>query len=287
MIKILITGKDSYIGTSFEKWMQRYSRNYIIDTVDVRGDEWKECSFKDYDAIFHVAGIAHVSSDPKLKDLYYKVNRDLTVQIAEKAKLDGVKHFIFMSSIIVYGDSAYNLNMITSETVPRPSDFYGDSKLQAETGLCELCDSKFLVSIIRPPMIYGPQSKGNYPRLAKLARITPIFPMVRNERSMLFIDHLNAFIKGLLDYKLGGIFYPQNREFVNTSKLVEVIARSYNKNVLLIPGFGTIIRFLVPRVNVLCKIFGSLKYDQSLSRQNFEYSVYSFEESIMRTEHGA
>lgn len=284
MKKILITGKDSYIGTSFEKWMAQYGDEYQIDTVDVRGEDWKNKSFVGYDVMFHVAGIAHVSSDSKMKDLYYKVNRDLTIDIAEKAKLDGVSQFIFMSSIIVYGDATNDSSTITSQTVPKPSDFYGDSKLQAEKGISKFCGANFTVSIIRPPMIYGPNSKGNYPRLAKLARKIPMFPSVQNERSMLYIDHLSEFIRKLIVHRPGGVFYPQNKEYVNTSKLVKAIAQTYNRNLRLIPGFNGVVCLLVPRAKVLSKLFGNLKYDQSISNFDFQYTIYNFDETIKRTE---
>ena len=104
MKNILITGKNSYIGTSLESWLMREPDKYKVDTVDMKDGSWKEMDFSQYDVVFHVAGIAHVSSDPKMEDLYYKVNRDLTIETAEKAKAEGVKQFIFMSSIIVYGD---------------------------------------------------------------------------------------------------------------------------------------------------------------------------------------
>jgi UDP-glucose 4-epimerase len=196
MKKILITGANSYIGTSLEKWLERYPDRYSIDTVDMRSDEWKEKDFSKHDVVFHVAGIAHVSSDPKMEDLYYKVNRDLTIETAKKAKIEGVKQFIFMSSIIVYGDSS-NINrkkVIDKNTVPLPSNFYGNSKLQAEDGIRPLESDDFKVVILRPPMIYGKGSKGNYPKLAKMAQKLPVFPDIDNKRSMLHVDNLCEFI---------------------------------------------------------------------------------------------
>ena len=112
MKKVLITGKDSYIGISLEQWLMKEPDNYQVDTVDMKDESWKEKDFSEYDTVFHVAGIAHVSSDPKMEELYYKVNRDLTIETAKKAKAEGVKQFIFMSSIIVYGDSSSNKRII-------------------------------------------------------------------------------------------------------------------------------------------------------------------------------
>ena len=194
MKRVLITGANSYVGTNVEKWLAKYPDKYHVDTISVKGDAWREHDFSVYDVVFHVAGIAHVSSDPKMKALYYSVNRDLAIQTAEKAKAEGVKQFIFMSSIIVYGRQDSNDGFIDRNTVPKPDNFYGDSKLQAEKGLQSMDSSEFKVVILRPPMIYGKDCKGNYPRLAKLARMLPVFPDYENRRSMLHIDNLCEFI---------------------------------------------------------------------------------------------
>ncbi|MEG2209693.1 MAG: NAD-dependent epimerase/dehydratase family protein, partial [Eubacterium sp.] len=167
MKRILITGKDSYIGTAFENWVKQWPEEYDITIIDTMAD-WKKSSFKTYDTVFHVAGIAHVDAKADMEDLYYQVNRDLTIAVATKAKNEGVKQFIFMSSIIVYGDSGKlgETRIITKDTIPTPSNFYGNSKLQAENGILPLQDIAFNVVILRPPMIYGKGSKGNYPKLA-------------------------------------------------------------------------------------------------------------------------
>src|SRR5699024_2191706 len=159
--KILITGKNSYIGRSFIEYCKKNEIDFEIDELDVRGEEWKSYDFTSYDSVFHVAGIAHNSSDPKLEDLYYKVNRDLTVEIAKKAKQSDVPQFIFMSSMIVFGNHPNGKTRITQDTEPNPDNFYGDSKLQAEKGLKELESDNFKVVVLRPPMIYGKNSKGN------------------------------------------------------------------------------------------------------------------------------
>ena len=167
MKKILITGANSYIGTSFERYIkENYPNEYIIDTVDMIDENWRETDFSGYDSIFHVTGIAHSDSgkisEEKAK-LYYAVNTDLTVETAKKAKEDGAKQFIFMSSAIVYGDSAPigRLKIITKDTPVSPANCYGDSKVQAENGILPLSDENFKVVIIRSPMIYGKGSKGN------------------------------------------------------------------------------------------------------------------------------
>jgi nucleoside-diphosphate-sugar epimerase len=233
MKRVLITGKNSYIGTSLKNWLMREPDKYKVDTVDMKDGSWKEKDFSQYDVVFHVAGIAHVSSDPKMEDLYYKVNRDLTIETAEKAKVEGVKQFIFMSSIIVYGDSSSSKRVIDRNTIPTPSNFYGNSKLQAEEGIKHLESDDFKIVVLRPPMIYGKGSKGNYPKLAKAAQKLPVFPNIDNERSMLHIDNLCEFIKLMIDNKESGLFFPQNKEYVKTSEMVKLIAEVHGKKICL------------------------------------------------------
>ena len=283
--KVLITGKDSYIGTSFEKWLSQWPDKYMVDTIDMKGDTWKDNDFSEYDVVFHVAGIAHVSSNSKREDLYYRVNRDLAVETAIKAKAEGVKQFIFMSSIIVYGDSSGNKRVITRETVPTPSNFYGNSKLQAEQGITPLESDGFKVVILRPPMIYGKGSKGNYPRLAKLAQKLPVFPDIYNERSMLHIDNLCEFIRLMIDNEESGLFFPQNKEYVRTSEMVRLIAEVHGKRVRLVKWFNVLLRVMSGRLGIVNKVFGNLVYEQSMSDYDkANYRIRDLRESIELTE---
>ena len=288
MKKILITGANSYVGTSFEKWLQQWPEDYSVDTVGMIGDDWKNKSFVGYDIVFHVAGIAHVhvSIDPKMEELYYKVNRDLTIETAKKAKGEGVKQFIFMSSIIIYGDSSYinQKRVIDKNTVPQPTNFYGNNKLQAEKGITPLQDDIFNVVIIRPPMIYGKGSKGNYPKLAKMARKLPVFPDVDNERSLLHIDNLCEFIRLMIENEENGVFFPQNREYVRTSKMVKLIAEAHGRKIRLIKLFNSLLSLMGKRVGIVNKAFGNLVYLKEMSEYKDNYRVIDLEESIIATE---
>jgi UDP-glucose 4-epimerase len=285
MKKILITGKDSYIGTSFEKWVMKEPEIYIVDTVDMMNDEWKKKDFSEYDVVFHVAGIAHVSADPRMEDLYYKVNRDLAIEVAMKAKNEGVKQFIFMSSIIVYGDSSSNKRVIDINTLPKPSNFYGRSKLQAEEGIRKLDSNKFRVVVLRPPMVYGKGSKGNYPRLAKMAQKVPIFPDIDNERSMLHIDNLCEFIKVMIDNEERGLFFPQNQEYVKTSEMVRIIGEVYGRKIRVTRVFNGLIKTIGSKVELVNKVFGNLVYEKSMSDYDkAEYQIMNLYESIKATE---
>lgn len=280
--RILITGKGSYVGTSFIKWVSQWPDEYEVDEISVRGEEWKQYDFSRYDSILHVAGIAHVSADPKMEQEYYRVNRDLAIAVAEKAKREKVKQFIFMSSIIVYGDSGKvgQKKVISKNTVPQPSNFYGDSKLQAEYGIKELEDLEFAVAIIRPPMIYGYNSKGNYSKLSRVARFSPLFPKINNERSVLFVNNLSEFLKQIVDLRFKGVFYPQDSQYVSTSQLVELIAKTHKKKIYSIRLFNPIINLLAFKFNFINKIFGNLVYDKSLSELNLDYCIADLKEAI-------
>ena len=283
MKRILITGAGSYVGESVCKYILSTSSEFQIETVDTINDAWTQADFTRYDVVFHVAGIAHVNADPKMEPLYYKVNRDLTIDVARVAKAAGVKQFVFMSSQIVFHESqSLKTEVLTAETQPNPNGFYGDSKLQAEKGLHELeCDS-FKVCILRPPMIYGPNSKGNFPRLAKLATKTPIFPCWHNKRSMLYIDNLAEFVKQAVLRGLSGTFYPQNRELADTVEIIRFFAQAANHGIwitrLLNPFVWLGSFFLQP----LNKMFATYYYDPKMSVADFDYQVVGFEESLKR-----
>ena len=286
MKRILITGANSYIGTSFEKWVAQWPEDYQVETVGTRNGEWKEIDFSPYDTIFHVAGIAHQDAKADQEELYYKVNRDLTIEVAQKAKNEGAKQFIFMSSMIVYGASSKigEIKVITRDTVPEPINFYGNSKLQAEQGILPLQSEGFNVVVIRPPMIYGKDSKGNYPLLAKFAKITPVFPNIENKRSMLHIDNLTEFIRLMIEHSENGIFFPQNREYVKTAEMVKVIAAVKGKKLWLTKVFNPVLVGLGGKVNVINKVFGSLLYSQDISAYKHDYQLNDLRTSIINTE---
>lgn len=283
MKKVLITGANSYIGTSFEKYIAENGVDFEIDTLDLLNPDWRKYSFSGYDSVFHVAGIAHFSKDESKKDLYYKVNTELTEEVAKIAKQQGVNQFIFMSSIIVYGDSTNSQRIITKYTQPSPSDFYGNSKWQAEQRLNKLSTPSFNIVILRPPMIYGKGSKGNYPRLSKLSKTLPIFPKIENQRSMLHIDNLCECIRQVIERGESGVFFPQNKEYVCTYELVGEIAASQGKKVYLISVFNPFIK-LLSGLDTVKKVFGNLVYDEEMSHYDFDYQVTDFEESIRLTE---
>lgn len=279
-MNILITGAGSYVGTSVERWIKNHS-NYRVDTLDMLKDTWRDTDFSQYDVVYHVAGIAHVNAKANMEALYYKVNRDLTIEVAQIAQKAGVKQFIFMSSMIVFHESQSLIpEMITSDTLPCPNGFYGDSKLQAEKGLHELeCDT-FKVCILRPPMIYGPNSKGNFPRLIKLAAKTPVFPDFHNQRSMLYIDNLAEFVLQAVNRQLAGTFYPQNCELSDTVEIIRYFAKAQHHHVYFAKWLNPFVRIASHFLQPINKMFGTYYYAPQMSQMDFDYQLVSFEESL-------
>lgn len=289
MKKVLITGANSYIGTYVEKYLLGRQGAYQVDALDMIDGSWRQKRFDGYDTVYHVAGIAH-SDNGKLsedqKALYYKVNTDLAVETAKKAKAEGVRQFIFMSSAIVYGDSAPigKQKMITRDTPLTPTNAYGDSKVQAEKGILILSDADFKVVILRPPMIYGPNCKGNYPRLSKLAQKLPIVPYVENRRSMLYVGNLAEFVRLMIENEEQGIFWPQNDEYVNTVRLMCSIADVHGKHLITVKGFQWAFKLLGGFIGAVNKAFGNLCYAPELSTYREVYCLFSSEDSIRETE---
>lgn len=297
--KVLITGAGSYIGQSFINYAKKnYPDNFEIEELDLMETSWKNISFSKYDIVYHVAGIAHADVgkvSEETKEKYYKVNTDLTVEVAKKAKEDGVREFIFMSSMIIYGESApYGKKKVIDEnTVPMPANFYGDSKLQADIAVRTLADEKFKVIVLRPPMIYGKGSKGNYPILAKIARKLPVFPNVNNERSMLHIDNLCEFLCQIMLVRETNdnaiVLIPQNAEWIKTSAMVKEIANVSGKNIIELKVLkpAVIIGSKIPGKigGIVNKAFGNNCYAHNISvYSDIDYQKITLKESIKLTE---
>lgn len=293
MKKILITGAGSYVGESVRRYILAKDSSYRIDAVDTIGDNWKKADYTKYDVVFHVAGIAHVNADPKMEPLYYKVNCNLTIEVAKHAKAAGVRQFIFMSSQIVFHESqSLKAEVLTAETKPAPNGFYGNSKLQAENGLWNLVKNQkenstrsqggnqMKICILRPCMIYGPNAKGNFSRLAKLACKTPVFPEWHNKRSMLYIDNLAEFVKQAIERELEGTFYPQNRELADTVEIVRYFAKEAGHKIWITKLLNPFVWMGSLVLQPINKMFATYYYNPKMSKMEFDYQLVSFEESL-------
>lgn len=279
MKKVLVIGEKSYLSLKFQDHVMNFKNKLIFEVISARNGEWEKQNFEEFDSVIFFAGIAHVKESKIDKSLYYKVNCELAYKVAEKASNDSVRHFVYISSMSVYGNNVYK---ITSETIENPSTEYGKSKLKAEKLLSELENKDFKIAIVRPPMVYGYDSIGNYQKLSKLNKLLRIFPDTKNKRSMIYIENLNEFLLQIILREKNGVMHPQNKEYVCTTDLYKKISQYNERKVFFIPFKKKIISLL--RVNVLNKLFGDLYYEKNLSEFEFKYHIVDFDKSIQKSE---
>ena len=272
-MNIIITGVKGFLSNNIKD--ELISRGYNVDAVSVKNGI-DNINFNGCNVIIHCAAIVHKKEKKVGFELYNEVNYKLTVKLAKKARNKGVERFVFISSMSVYGSTS---GKIDKNTEAIPKSYYGITKLKAEKELLKMADEKFIVDIIRPPMVYGRGCPGNYNSLSKLAKIAPIFPRVENKRSMIYIKNLTYFIYQLLMNENGGIYMPQDYEYVNTSDMVKRIAEYNGRKVF----FSTFIGKLVQDINIpiLKKVFGSLYYDVSIADR---VKYIDFDTAIKETE---
>lgn len=298
MKKILITGVNSFIGNGVECYLREYNKRngdqvYQVEKISQRDDEWEKNDFSSYDTVLDVTGIAHADIgrlSREQKQEYIKINCELVVKTAQKAKQQGVKQFVYLSSISVYGNDfrAGKTNYITKDTRPNPTNVYGRSKWEAEQQLMPLQSEDFQVAILRLPMVYGANCKGNYCLLSRMAGRFPVFPNATERKSMIYIENLAEFIRLLAEDGGGGVFYPQNAEYASASELVRLIRKVRGKNTLISKWMGVFVK-LGARLpgkpgRLLNKAFGGLVYQKEMSRQLGAYQIYNLEQSIWLTE---
>ena len=266
-MNILITGEHGYIASHLKRALLADGHN--CTAISLREGLTVIKDISQYDTVIHCAGMVH--SKEKDPERYYRINTDLTAKLAERAKNSGVRHFIFMSSMAVYGvsDSLRGLAVIGRQTPENPMTPYGKSKLLAENKLRDIANDHFTVYILRLPMVYGEGAPGNYTRLRHLVRITPVFPKVLNKRSMLSIDNLQNIVLTLLknaeqeeieSIEYTHILCPQDPELVCTSDLAASIAAEQGKTLVLSPFLGRLV-LLFP-IGPVRKMFGSLIYSE-------------------------
>jgi UDP-glucose 4-epimerase len=279
---ILIAGQNSYIGEAFKKYMSQFE-NYKIESFNTRSNEWKNMDFSKYDTVYDVAGIAHIKETKENRHLYYEVNKDLAVEIARKAKSEGVKQFIYLSSMAVYG---LTVGRIDENTELTPINAYGKSKLEAEKALWKLKDGNFTVSIVRPPMVYGKGCKGNYQTLRKFALKFGFFPEYDNERSMIYINNLSSAVRGIIHNDESGLYFPQNLDYVRTYDMVKQIAEENVRSFRGTKIFNPFVHAATKKIGVFKKVFGNLTYSKETNVPNGWITVSNNIESIKLCEAG-
>ena len=282
MKKILITGENSYIGNAFKEWISSINE-YKIDIISVRNNLWEKVDFSYYDVVIHMAALVHKKEKENQRNEFIKINTTLAYKIAKKAKKCGVKQFILMSTMAVYGlNGTVGKNIVIDRnTKLKPTTLYGISKLKAEEKIDKLNGDIFKVVIIRSPIVYGRNCPGNFSMLKKYATKMIVFPKISNYRSMIYIDNLTEFIKMIIDNEEQGLFFPQNKQYINTSEIVKVIVEANNKKIYLSLLLGIIIKILSLFSKFINKVFGNLVYSKEISNyKNNEYCVVGFVDSI-------
>lgn len=282
MINVLIIGKDSYIGNNIIDYLSDLE-NYYVEVLDVKNDDWNSFNFKKFNIVIQLAAIVHQKNITN--EMYFKINKDLAINIAKIAKKDGVNQFIFFSTMAIYGKTSGTINETTK---PNPKTSYAKSKYDAEIEISKLESKKFIISIIRPPLVYGPNCRGNYNMLSKYCKKSLVFPKTNNNRSMIFIDNLVVFVKFIIDNVASGIFHPQNDEYINVSTMAKEIA-NVNKHNIWISGFVGYIVKCLGFLPIIKKNISSLTYDFSMSNINShinikQYNKVKFKESILLSE---
>lgn len=279
MKRILVTGIYSYLGDSFAKFMSQWPEDYLIEFIDLRTGEWKNVSFKGYDAIYHVAGVAHRKETKANAHEYFEINRDLVIAVAKKAKCEGVKQFIFLSSGTIYG---IETGVITKKTPINAKTNYGKSKAEAEQELSKLNDDSFHVAILRPLMVYGKGCRGNFQLIIKIVKVSPVFPRVHNHRSLIYIDNLSSFVKMSIDKDLSGIFFPKNKEDVDIYDIAKDIAKALGKKIYMSWVLGGLLYIIRGLFDVTRKAFTDKIYKDT---EDFDYCycICDSKDSILKS----
>lgn len=281
-MNILLTGENGYVASSISKYIRSQCNDCTVLQKSLRNNFLDKFSLNNIEVVVHAAALVHKKETTKSKEDYFEINTQLTYKLALKAKEAGVKQFIFLSTMAVYGNMQ---GAITKHTKTHPVTFYGESKLAAEERLLELQNEHFKIAIVRPPMIYGPKCPGNYALLSKLSRKSLIFPQIENKRSMLFINNLSEFILQLIQNQDTGIFHPQDPQYITTSAMVKKIAKANNKSIFLSKLTGKVLKVIIGNKAIYQKVFGDLYYVEELSSyRNNSYQKYNLEQSIIITE---
>mgnify|MGYP001074380710 CR=1 FL=1 len=277
MKKLLITGSNGYVGSYF---INKYKKQYEIKTFSFLKDDILSLDCRGIDVVFHLSALVHQMGGASASE-YEKVNVVQTLELAKKAKENGVGHFVFMSTVKVYGEET--ISKYTEDSPCFPEDEYGKSKLKAEIELQKLEDENFKISIIRTPIIYGYGIKANIKSLVNLVNKISLLPFgkIRNRRSMVYIGNLCHLIDTVIAKEKQGIFLASDDEPLSTSKLIELIAKSLEKKVYLvkIPLFESLLKILKPSFHK--RLYGSLEIDNSITKEKLNLkNPYSVEDGI-------
>ena len=276
MKRILLNGCNGYVGSDF---LNQYKNKYLFEKFSLLNQKLDNINFDNIDIVLHCAALVHQKIEHPYEK-YYDINVEYPVKLAKLAKQNGVKQFVFISTIAVYGEEKEKLN---ENTTYKPITSYGKSKLEAEKQLVELNDDNFIVSIIRPPMIYGKNAPGNIDSLVKLVKKLPIIPLgkIENKRTFVSIQNLSYIIDEIINQKQNGTFLVSDDEAISTSRLIELISKNLDKKIYLvkIAFFESLLKILKPSFHK--RLYGSLEVDNSITKEKLNLkNPYSVEDGI-------
>jgi UDP-glucose 4-epimerase len=270
MTKILITGAKSFIGYNFI----RYSQFREIEEVSLRGFSPDSINYQKYDVVIHLAAIVNQSNKIPLSR-YFEVNRDLCLRVAMNAKKMGVKQFIFLSTVKVYGKSPKDGIKLDENSPCDPSDAYGRSKLEAENGLKELKDAAFNVVIIRTPLVYGDGVKANMSKLIKLIELSPLLPFgkITNRRHYTYIENLVGYIDRVIEKNVSGLFIVKDEDAISTTDLVLLLAKYLGKRISLFHLPEVILKLISSLSPILYeRLFDSQEFDNEITKMKLGFT---------------
>ena len=277
MKKLLITGSNGFVGSYF---IDNYKNKYNIKTFSFLKEHINNLDCKNIDVVFHLSALVHQMGGASAEE-YEKINVTQTVKLARKVKESGVKHFVFMSTVKVYGEET--LNKYSENSHCNPEDDYGRSKLKAEKLLLELESENFKVSIIRTPIIYGYGVKANIKNLINLINKISILPFgnIENKRSMVYIGNLCYLVDEIIIQQQSGIFLASDNQSLSTSRFIEIIAKNLHKKIYLIkvPFFESLLKLVKPSFHK--RLYGSLEIDNHITKEKLNLkNPYSVEDGI-------
>lgn len=287
MKKILITAESSFIGNSFEQYVDNID-NWEVEKISLRETSWEKDNWKKYDVVLHVAGISKVDVgliSEREQTEYHYANGVLTNKVAEKAKNDGVRQLVYISSIMIYGNPSAlkNEGVIGNMSVPKPTSVYGKSKLEGEK-IIKLATNDFLISIVRTPMVYGKVKSGELYKWNSLSDFLLFFPKIDNYRGMIYIDNLCELLKKIILNERKGIFFPQDDKVLSTSELVCELRRLRGKKTILCPGLNWVIKMCCKCFGSINILLGNLYYSEEMTNSSgIAYQIVSVNDALYNT----
>lgn len=273
MKRILLTGANGFVGNYF---LKKYSSSYEIITFSFLNDNFANLDLSNIDVVIHCSALVHQMQEASW-ELYEKINIHQTIQLADKAKKSGVKHFIFLSTIKVYGEESNKCYYENSRT--NPTDYYSVSKLKAEDSIRNIESPNFKISVLRCPLIYGVGVKANFANLINLIKKVPILPFknTKNKRSLVFVGNVCFILHRIIFLEKSGIFLSVDDNTLSTTELIQMLAKYLDKKILLIDiiFFDKFLKIVKP--SYYQRLFGSLviNNDYTMKKLKLEKNKHS------------